>query len=281
MRLLVVEGNMRAVRDKHVAAGGQPSGETYAATLASLAPEATFDIVRPTDGEVALPPGVALADYDGAAITGSALNIYAGGPEVTRQVDLSRELFAAGVPQFGSCWGLQVAVVAAGGVVEQNPRGREFGIGRRIAPTAEGLAHPMFVGKGLPFEAFTVHRDHVAVLPPGSRVLAENDYSLQAAELHHGRGTCWGVQYHPEFDFHEIARVAGAYIDGLIADGLFADREALEAWRADMRTLQSDPTRTDLAWRYGLGAGVLAREVRLHEMAQWLRTLVQPRAAAR
>ena len=37
-----------------------------------------------------------------------------------------------------------------------------------------------------------------AKLPYTSRVLAENEYSLQAAELHHGRGTCWGVQYHPE-----------------------------------------------------------------------------------
>jgi hypothetical protein len=41
------------------------------------------DIVRPADQEPKLPDGVALADYDGAVITGSALNIHSRSAAIT------------------------------------------------------------------------------------------------------------------------------------------------------------------------------------------------------
>ena len=34
---------------------------------------------------------------------------------VTRQIELMRAVYAAGVPCFGSCWGIQVGAAAAGG----------------------------------------------------------------------------------------------------------------------------------------------------------------------
>src|SRR5262245_8963161 len=144
IRILVIDGNIAATRAKHVSVGGTDSGDDYAATLKGLEPAVTCDVVRPADGEPKLPGGVALADYDGAAITGSALNVYSHTPEVDRQIELTKSVFAAGIPCFGSCWGLQVGVTAAGGNVVRNPRGREFGFARRIALTEEGRHHGMF-----------------------------------------------------------------------------------------------------------------------------------------
>ena len=145
-RGLVIDGNTAEVRARHVAVGGTASGDGYAATLKRLKPGIDCDIVRPADGEAKLPDGVALGDYAGAAITGSALNIYSREPAVERQIDLVKAVFAAGVPCFGSCWGLQVGVTAAGGSVVRNPRGREFGFGRRITLTNAGRDHAMFQG---------------------------------------------------------------------------------------------------------------------------------------
>src|SRR5258708_35429387 len=62
-----------------------------------------------------------LNSYDGVAITGSALNIYNRDTESLRQIDFVRELFARGIPMFGSRWGLQLAAVAAGCEVKLNP----------------------------------------------------------------------------------------------------------------------------------------------------------------
>ena len=70
-----------------------------------------------------------------------------------RQIELAKAVFAAGVPCFGSCWGLQVGVAAAGGTVVRDPRGREFGFARRIMLSAVGRDHAMFQGKPEVFEA--------------------------------------------------------------------------------------------------------------------------------
>src|SRR5580658_6181080 len=206
-RVLIIDGNRAATREKQVAAGGQPSGEGYAQVLQRLA-AVRCDIVRPADGEVQWPAGTGLADYDGVAMTGSALNVYDGGVHIERQIELARAVLESGVPFFGSCWGMQVAVTAAGGRVRRNPRGREFGFGRRIELNAAGREHPMFRGKPPVFEAITVHSDEIEQLPSGAIALASNDMGLQAVELRHGRGAFWGVQYHPEYSFAEIAATA-------------------------------------------------------------------------
>src|SRR6266852_1385299 len=124
-RVLVIDGNRAATREQQIAAGGHSSGEGYAEVLRQLAP-LDCDIVRPADAEVRLPAGVALADYDGVAVTGSAVNISEGGAPIERQLPLASAVFDRGVPLFGSCWGLQVAVPVAGGRVRANPLRREF-----------------------------------------------------------------------------------------------------------------------------------------------------------
>src|SRR5260221_12653145 len=86
-RVLVIDGNRAATRELQMAAGGHSSGEGYAEVLQRLAP-LDCGIVRPADGEGRLPGGVALADYDGVAITGSALNVYDRRPPLHGQVPL-------------------------------------------------------------------------------------------------------------------------------------------------------------------------------------------------
>jgi GMP synthase (glutamine-hydrolysing) len=270
-RILVIDGNEVATRTKHVSVGGTDSGNGYAATLQRLDKDIETDIVRPADGPVELPDGVAVADYDGAVITGSALNIYSLEPAVERQVELVKEIFAAGVPCFGSCWGLQVGVTAAGGSVVRNPRGREFGFGRRITLTQAGRDHAMFQGKPEVFEAPTVHVDTVESLPPGATPLAHNDMGLQAAEIRlKGGSTFWGVQYHPEYSCAEIAAMARRYADVLIRDGLVKDRAELDVLTADLVSLDARPDDQRLAWRFGVGPAITDVSVRLAELRNWL-----------
>jgi GMP synthase (glutamine-hydrolysing) len=278
--ILVIDGNRAATREQQVAAGGRPSGEGYAEVLKSLG-AGSCDIVRPADGEVRFPNGAALAAYDGVAITGSALNVYDGGAHIERQIELTRAVFDAGVPLFGSCWGMQLAVSAAGGTVQRNPRGREFGFARRIALTAAAREHPMFSGKPPVFEAITVHRDEIATLPPGTIELARNDMGLQAIELRHARGTCWAVQYHPEYTFAEIAATARRYGAVLLEEQLFADRAELDAFTAELATLMRDPANQRLTWKHGLGAALTHDALRLAELRNWLEQQVSPYARGR
>jgi GMP synthase (glutamine-hydrolysing) len=270
-KILVIDGNEIATRTKHVSVGGTDSGNGYAATLKRIHKDLDCDIVRPADEVPKLPDGVSIDDYDGAVITGSALNIYSLEPAVERQVELVKAVFAAGVPCFGSCWGLQLGVTAAGGSVVRNPRGREFGFGRRITLTPAGRDHPMFQGKPEVFEAPTVHVDTIESLPPGATPLAHNDMGLQAAELKlKSGGTFWGVQYHPEYNVAEIGAMARRYAETLIREGLVKDQAEIDQLSADLKALNDSPDDARLAWRFGVGPSVTDAGLRLAELRNWL-----------
>ncbi len=277
-RILVIDGNVAEIRAKLVAALGYDSGVGYARALKGIDSSLHVDIVTPADGAPELAQGVGLDTYDGATITGSALNVYHGGAPVTRQIELARAVLEAGVPLFGSCWGLQVAVTAAGGEVRANPRGREFGFGRRILLSDAGRAHRLFAGKPSTFEAPTVHRDEIASLPQGALILAANDFGLQAASFNHARGTFWGVQYHPEYTYLDIAAAAERYGNTLVAEGMFRDAAALAEFAADLRALQANPADAALLWKHGLGLAMQSAPMRLLEIRNWLEAQVQPRA---
>jgi GMP synthase (glutamine-hydrolysing) len=276
-RILVVDGNIAEIRTRQSAALGYDSGSGYARVLRRLMPDLVCDIIRPADAAPALPTGVSLANYDGVTITGSALNIYNGGGAIERQIEIARAVFEAGVPFFGSCWGLQIAVTAAGGVVRKNPRGREFGFARRILLSEAGRAHPLFTGKPAVFEAPTIHRDDIESLPPGAVTLASNEMGLQAAAFRHGRTTFWGVQYHPEYDYIDIAAAAERYGKTLVDEGLFRDEPALYDFAAELRRLQDQPADTALLWKHGLGPAMANEAVRLLEIRNWLEQQVIPR----
>jgi GMP synthase (glutamine-hydrolysing) len=279
-RILVIDGNVAAVRARQHAALGYDSGTGYANVLRRIDPSLRVDILAAADGAV-LPEGVALDSYDGVTVTGSALNVYNGGAPVVHQIELAKAVFAAGVPFFGSCWGLQVAVTAAGGEVRANPRGREFGFARRVVLSDAGQGHPLFAGKPSVFEAPAVHRDSIASLPGGALTLALNDFGLQAASFTHGRGTFWGVQYHPEYDYRDIAAAAERYGETLVTEGMFRDGAALAAFAAELRALQANPADAPLLWKHGLGLAMQSEPLRLLEIRNWLQTQVLPRMLRR
>ena len=280
-RLLVCEGNTAELRAKQVAAGGQIMSDGYADLLRELLPGAVVDICYPADPGTNLPIG-GLEGYDGVAITGSALNVCDGGPEITGQIELAREVLKAKTPLFGSCWGLQVVTVAAGGTVRPNPKGREIGIGRRIALTQAGRTHPMYRGKGSVFNAVTVHLDEVEILAPGTTVLAANAQSdVQAAEIVVDGAVAWGTQYHPEFSLGDMAAIVRRYGSRLMREGFFADAAARDHYVADLETLDRNPDDKPLAWRYGMDETVLDGRVRSTEIANWIAHQVLPGRAAR
>lgn len=284
LRLLIVEGNTRAARERSLASGGTVASESYAALLRSLAPEGTItDICYPADAGANLPDSGGLEGYDGVAITGSALNIYDGGPSIDPQIELVRALFKTGTPCFGSCWGLQLATVASGGAVGKHPEGREIGIGRRIEILTPGHGHGLYLGKPRLFDAITVHLDQVETLAPGTTVLATNAWSeVQAAEIDTpGSGNFWGVQYHPEYTFAEIAAVFRRYGDILIKQGIFPDLAAQDAFIADLDALHADPANKPLVWKYGLDQTILDPAIRTRELKNWIDQAVLPAASQR
>jgi GMP synthase (glutamine-hydrolysing) len=282
LRFLVVEGNTRGARQAHKQAYGLTLSESYAEVLQGIAPDAVCDIAFPTDEGANLPDAAGLESYDGIVLTGSHLNIYDRTPDILSQIDLMRAVYASRTPSFGSCWGLQVAAVAADGDVGRNPLGRELGIARKLAPTEAGRAHPLLEGRPAAYDAPAIHLDMVTALPGDCTVIAGNAVSpVQAAEIRMSGGVFWGVQYHPEFSLGELAAILERRTDILVREGFCRTAEDAVAYTADLAALHQDPTRFDLAWRHGIDAEVLEPQRRTREIRNFVEHRVKSQKSAR
>ncbi|MFQ5774434.1 MAG: type 1 glutamine amidotransferase [Kiloniellaceae bacterium] len=276
-RFIVVDGYAREGREELAAGGATPAGELYARMLNDCLPGCRVDVVYPADPGAELPRGAAIEQYDGIAWTGSSLTIYADDPKVRPQIEFARAAFEARVPSFGSCWAAQIAAVAAGGLCAANPKGREMGIARKITLTPEGRAHPLYTGKKSVFDAFISHEDEVTHLPPGGLLLAGNRHTpVQSVAVTHKGGVFWGLQYHPEYDLHELARLCYCRKQRLTDQGFFADLEAAQTYVDLLEALHQDPSRRDIAWLLGVDEDVMNQDIRRAETRNWIDFLVLP-----
>jgi GMP synthase (glutamine-hydrolysing) len=282
LRFLVVEGNVREVRERHQAHYGKMPSESYGAVLQSLEPQSIFDIAFPADEGANLPDAAGLAGYDGIFLTGSALNAYDATPEILRQVELARAIYQSKTPAFGSCWGLQMAAAAAGGSVIANPQGREIGFARKITRTADGVGHALLEGRPASWDAPAIHLDIVGTLPSDVTILASNAMTpVQAAEIRHDGGVFWAVQYHPEYGLPELCTILARYKDRMLAEGFLRTSEDHAAYLADMVALGADPSRADLAWKHGVDREILDEKQRLTELRNFIAHRVKPHKSAR
>jgi GMP synthase (glutamine-hydrolysing) len=280
LHLLVLDAYAPEGRAALRGAGGTEAGQLYERMLRTLAPDAEIEIAYPADPDPKLPAGAALADYDGFCWTGSSLTIHhADDVRVQRQLEFTRAVYQSGVPSFGSCWAAQLSVVAAGGRCAPNPKGREFGVARAITLSEAGRAHPLYRDKPARFDAFTSHADHVVELCDGATLLASNAWSdVQALDVARGPGRFWSLQYHPEYDAHEVASLCRLRRAELIAQGSLADDAAADAYIADLEAVHADPARADLAASLGISAALLDPQQRTLEVRNWLRSLEDQRA---
>ncbi len=279
LRFCIINGYPAKNREVLVQSGHCSADEMYVWVFRTLRPDIHLDVLYLADLDVPVPDDRRIENYDAFLWTGSNLTIYEDDPRVTRQIEFCRRIFQIGRPQWGSCWGVQMAAVAAGGEVRKNPRGREMAFARRIRLTPEGRAHPMYDGKSDVFDGFISHLDEVTRLPQGATLLATNDHTrVQALEVRHENGVYWATQYHPEYDLNQMTRLIVARGENLIKEGFFADRAALEHRVARMEALVRDPSRKDLRWDLDLDDTLLDDRVRCTELRNWLDKLVVPAA---
>lgn len=282
LRFLIIDGYPKASREEFDRVGMKHAWRLYAEMLVGHLPAAQYCVWFPSD-DPAPPQGLAPEHYQGILWTGCNLTIYhTDDQRVTRQIEFARRAYEAGTPSFGTCWGIQMAAVAAGGRVAANPRGREMGLARKIRLTPEGLAHPMFEGKPPVFNAFISHLDEVTELPSGASWLAVNDFTrVQAIEVRHGKGVFWATQYHPEYDLHEMARLIVARASKLVPEGFFHSHDEMLAYVEKLEALHREPSRKDLRWQLDIDDDVLSEPVRQVEFRNWIQKIVLPSAAAR
>ncbi|MCK8456248.1 MULTISPECIES: type 1 glutamine amidotransferase [Sphingomonas] len=268
---LVAESETADEREARRRHAGKSSGETYAATLRQLRPDAAITIVAPADEGAHVFDAAALHAFDAVFVTGSPMHVYDDTPEVRRQIAFMRMVFASRTPSFGSCAGLQIAVAAAGGTVRRMPERLEAGIARRITPTEAGRDHPLLAGRAASWDAPAIHGDEVETLPADATLLASNAVTaVQAAEIRHDGGVFWGVQYHPELAPGEIAIALRRQSSDIVDAGLAESDADVERQAALLDALHDAPDRRSLLWALGVDHAFAEETLRRTELINFL-----------
>ena len=273
---LVIASETADQREERRRNVGATSGETFATTLESLVPGCRVDAMSCVDGNT--PPSLAhLQRYDAVFLSGSPISMNRETPATLEAAAFMRRVFESGVPSFGSCAGLQMATVAAGGTVRKNRNGPEAGFARRIVVTDAGRCHPLLKGRPGSYDAPSIHTDEVETLPDGATLLALNRSTVvQAAEIRHDGGTFWGVQYHPEIGLDEVTGALRRQADDLVESGLARSQREVEEHADLVEALHREPGRRDLAWRLGLDEQVTDGDLRRTELRNFIEALVIP-----
>ena len=202
MNILLVDGNEKIASDRYTRLGMDTQFEVYEKILKKYSKhKINITIIHPAVHDDFMPKGTCLDDFDSIVWTGSLLNIYDETKSIMKQIDLAKELLLRKNKIFGSCWGLQVLVTAAGGKVRKNPKGLEAILAKNIKLSNKGSIHPMYRNKNNIFDAFCWHYDEVETLPKNTEVLASNEKSeFQSVSFKINNSSVWAVQYHPEFN---------------------------------------------------------------------------------
>ena len=158
-----------------------------------------------------------LKKYDGLIWGGSSLNIYNDTPEIRRQITFMKECFRNIKKMLAICWGMHVAVTAAGGEVKKGVNGSHIGIANNIELTNDGLNSPFYKDKNKKFNTPAFNVDEVVTTPKDAVCLASNKINkIQGLNFKTGISEIWGLQYHPEITYQKMVDIIKFRKDALI-----------------------------------------------------------------
>ena len=217
LNLLVVEGNPQKENTIFTKSGIQTHAESLKESLSFYSSNLNIDVFNPCSElsfDKILPN---IKKYDGLIWGGSSLNIYNDCIEIRRQITFMKECFKNIKKVLAICWGMQVAVTAAGGEVKKSKNGAHIGIANDIEINENGLKHPLYLSKNKKFNSPAFNFDEVVSLPKGAVHLASNKINrVQSIHFKSGLSDVWGLQYHPEITYHKMITLINFRKDRLI-----------------------------------------------------------------
>ena len=228
LKLLIVEGNTKEENSNFNKAGCVPQSENFKQHVKMIEPNCEMDIVEPNDDSTVSKIIASLKKYDGIVLTGSTLRINDESNEVKKHINFVKTCFKHEKKIFAACWGLQVAVTAAGGKCRVAPSGPHVGIAYDIELTNEGKKHKLFNSKPHKFTTPAFNYDEVEIPPNNAVLLASNKINkFEALHFTVGNSDIWGLQYHPEIPYDYMIKLIEKRSRGLIDKNVFKNENEI------------------------------------------------------
>ena len=204
LKILIVEGNLREENKDFTKAGIPTHTESLKESLSYFTKDLNIEVINPSSDKNIHTFKSKLSSYDGLIWGGSSLNIYNDTPEIRSQINFMKECQKKVKNILAICWGMQVAVKAAGGEVKKANRSN-IGIANEIIINEQGKSHPLYKNKDRKFNSPAFNFDEVVALPENSVCLASNKINkIQSVFFEVENTKVWGLQYHPEITYEKM-----------------------------------------------------------------------------
>ena len=229
-KILLVEGNLREENQSFTDGGIKTHTESLKDSISFFTNKLELDVVNPSSDKNLSEVTEDLTKYDGMIWGGSSLNIYNDTVEIRRQLDFMRECQKKIKNILAICWGLQVAVTVAGGIVKRCNKGAHRGIAHNVKINKNGLSHPLYKNKNETFNTPAFNFDEVATLPSNSTLLSSNEINnVMGINFKCGVSDIWGIQYHPEITYDKMITLIHFRKDRLLNNKAFIDEDEINS----------------------------------------------------
>ena len=229
-KILLVEGNLREENQSFTDGGIKTHTESLKDSISFFTNKLELDVVNPSSDKNLSEVTEDLTKYDGMIWGGSSLNIYNDTVEIRRQLDFMRECQKKIKNILAICWGLQVAVTVAGGIVKKCNKGAHRGIAHNVKINKNGLSHPLYKNKNETFNTPAFNFDEVATLPNNSTLLSSNEINnVMGINFKCGVSDIWGIQYHPEITYDKMITLIHFRKDRLLNNKAFIDEDEINS----------------------------------------------------
>ena len=229
LKLLIVEGNTKEENINFNNAGCVPQSQNFKLHVNKIKQNCEIDIVEPGNDEFVSKILSSLKKYNGVILTGSTLRIDDQSKEVKKHIDFTKKIFQHGKKIFAACWGLQIAVTAAGGKCRVAPNGAHVGIAHDVKLTEDGKKHALFKSKPNTFTTPAFNYDEVEIPPTNSVLLASNKINkFGALYFTVGESEIWGLQYHPEIPYDYMIKLIKHRSKKMIERNVFKNQNEID-----------------------------------------------------
>ena len=257
-KILLVEGNLREANQEFTDNGIKTHTESLRESIDYFTKDLEIDSVNPSSDKNIFETVKDLNKYDGLIWGGSSLNIYSDTFEIRRQIEFMKECQKKVKNILAICWGMQVAVTAAGGVVKKGQNGSHRGIAHEININENGLRHPLYKDKNQFFNTPAFNYDEVVTLPNNATLLSSNKINnVMGIDFKSHLANIWGIQYHPEITYEKMKTLINFRKDRLLENKSFNDENDLNS---HIKIIEDEMKITN-------------KDLRMRELKNWLNLL--------
>ena len=229
LNILIIEGNNSDDSSVFVKAVGATAADNLKNLVLKLEPSSNIKIINPTNDNETEDALKSINQYNGIIFTGGAMRINDMTDEIKKHINFASNCFKYDKKILAICWGLQVCSTAAGGLVEPAKNGAHIGIATDVIINKEGQNNLIYKNKNTTFTSPAFNYDEVCQIPEGATLLSSDKINrVMAIHFKPGKSEVWGLQYHPDYEYHQMISLANARKDRIIKNKQFKDENDFE-----------------------------------------------------